>query len=138
MRYVLGTIVFAISISIATAASAFQEPVPSPKPFPSDKIPKCRSPLGEAHLRELKDKLPKLISELREIKRKARRLGHYLEGLERNLKTDPNNAKLKEEHDRVEKDFNETERQRFEKEHEIERAEAKIKELESMDPCELP
>lgn len=138
MRYALGTIVFAVSISIATAACAFQEPTPSPKPFPSDKIPKCRSRYGEKHLQELKKNLPGMISDLEKIKRQARRLGRYLEDLERNIKTHPDVDALKKQKSDTEKEFEEVERQRFEKEHEIERAQAKIKELEGMDPCELP
>lgn len=134
----LASVFFAGVAAIDAQAQTPPSPAPAASPLPNGKIPKCRSRYGEKHLRDLKKNLPGMISELDKLKRQARRLGRLLEDIERNMKTHPDIDALKKEHADAEKEFEEAERKRFEKEHEIEAAEAKIKELEGMDPCELP
>jgi hypothetical protein len=139
IRAILLATVFCAGVAGLDAhAQTPPSPAPAASPPPNGKIPKCRSRYGEKHLQELKKNLPGMILELEKIKRQARRLGRYLEDLERNIKAHPDDGALKKQKSDTEKEFEEAERQRFEKEHEIERAQAKIKELEAMDPCELP
>ncbi len=137
IRSVLLTAVFCLGIADVEVTA---QPVSPPSALPSGKIPKCRSVYGERLLQELK-KEPGLARALRDLGREARRLGRILSDDEDNMKRNPklkDDPELKAQFDAREKEFNETEKKRLEVQHEIERDEAKIKELEAMDPCGLP
>jgi hypothetical protein len=128
-----------LCLGIANAGMA--QPVSPPSALSSVKIPKCRSVYGERLLQELKAKQSGLARKLHDLGREARRLGRILSDDEDNMKRNPklkDDPEIKAQFDAREKEFNETEKKRLEVEHEIARDDAKIKELEAMDPCRLP
>jgi TolA-binding protein len=138
IRSVLLTAVFCLGIANVEATA---QPVSPPSALPSGKIPKCRSVYGERLLQELKRKRLGLAQTLRDLRRKARKLGSRLKDDENIMKGNPelgNSPEFKADYDNTEKQFNAAEKKILEIEHEIADDEAKIKELEAMDPCQLP
>jgi hypothetical protein len=136
IRSILLTAVFCLGFANIDATA---QPVSSP--LPAGKIAKCRSIYGERLLQELKRKQPGLAQTLRALRREARRLGAILKDDENSMAGNPklkNDPEFQAQYDAIERQFNAVEKKRLEIEHEIADDEAKIKELEAMDPCLLP